>query len=110
MKKSRFFKCLGIDRDRLGKVLRASCNHFRVSRARGVDNFRSWWWRSVSSPLQVSGAVTRLAVYRAALHNSPARTSAEKAVLQFKKKFSENLSCGVISAIHFRRRLNPAVL
>ena len=33
------------------------------------ENFRSWWWRSKSSPLQVSGAVTRLAVYRAAPHN-----------------------------------------
>ena len=40
-----------------------------------------------SSPLQVSGAVTRLAVYRAAPHNIPSRTSADKASAQFKRKF-----------------------
>ena len=37
------------------------------------DSFRSWWWRSVSSPLQVSGAVTRLTVDRAAPHNLTCR-------------------------------------
>ena len=76
------------------------------------ENFRSWWWRSVSSPLQVSGAVTRLAVYRAAPHNLqrrgyysgsnlqrrgyysgsniPSRTSAEKASAQFRRKFGQS--------------------
>ena len=63
----RFLECLEIDRDPFEKVLWASGNLFWVSRACLVGNFRSWWWRSVSSPLQVSGAVTRLAVYRALL-------------------------------------------
>ena len=39
-----------------------------VVASRVGENFRSWWWRSVSSPLQVSGAVTRLTVDRAASH------------------------------------------
>ena len=81
MKNLRFFVFLGIDRDPFGKLPCASGNRLRVSSARLVEyfrswwrsesgeNFRSWWWRSVSSPLQVSGAVTRLAVYRAAPHN-----------------------------------------
>ena len=42
-----------------------------VVASRAGENFRSWWWRWVSSPLQVSGAVTRLTVDRAASHNTP---------------------------------------
>ena len=45
------------------------------------ENFRSWWWRSVSSPLQVSGAVTRLAVYRAAPHTLQRRGSTQKVIV-----------------------------
>ena len=104
LKVTRFFDFLGIDRDRFGKLPCASGDRLQVSRARLVENFRSWWWRSVSSPLQVSGAVTRLAVYRAAPHNKPRRdnlqrrgyysvsknkprTSSKKSSAQFREKF-----------------------
>ena len=46
-----------------------------VVTSRAGENFRSRWWRSVSSPLQVSGAVTRLTVDRATSHSLQRRGS-----------------------------------